>query len=350
MQDAGFANRVTREASPRLRLRVVWALLGALVLPCRAPAADEQPRTVVDQGTFDFGMVERGAKIEHTFRLANRGPGELRIDHVKGSCGCTVGVASASEVPGGSEGRVLVMLDTSGMAGRTTKVVNVYTNDPASPVVGLAMTGEVVADIVVSPNPLYLGRVRRGERTRREVMLRPGRPGGTETVTWVEHGGAVVQTTLEPVTDGSGQRLMVELRRDLPLGRFSEQLTLHTTSPREPTLGITVFGSVEGDVVVLPPQVTFGVTRSDSLLERELFIRSRGNRPLTVTRVAVPDDVATYQLETIAEGSEYRVRLRLRDGLRPGKIQGDVEIFTNYPDEGRLLVPLFAIVRNARRG
>jgi len=343
--------RVTREVPSRhgSRLAVLLAL-GALVHPAGLHAADGQPQIVVDQGTFDFGIVDRGAKIEHTFGLANRGAGELRIDHVKGSCGCTVGVASASEIPGGGQGRVLVSLDTSGMAGRTTKVVNVYTNDPTSPVVGLAMTGEIVADIVVSPTPLYLGRVRRGERTRREVLLRPGRPGRTETVTRVEHGGAVVQATLEPLTDEPGQRLVVELRRDLPLGRFSEQLTLHTTSPREPTLGLTVFGSVEGDVVVLPPQVTFGVTRSDSLLERELFIRNRGNRPLTVTRVAVPDDVATYELDTVAEGLEYRVKLRLRDGLHPGKIQGDVEIFTNDPDEGHLRIPLFAIVRNERRG
>jgi hypothetical protein len=253
-------------------------------------------------------------------------------------------------VPAGGEGRVLARLDTTGMAGRITKVVNVYTNDPTVPVAGLTLTGEVLTDIVVSPSPLYLGRVRRGVRTRAEVILRPGRPGGTETVTRVEHAGAVVQTTLEPLTDGPGQKLVVELRRDLPLGRFNEQLTLRTTSAREPTLTLTVFGSVEGDVVVLPPQVTFGVTRADAAPEREFFIRNRGDKPLTVTRVVVPPDIATYQLDTVATGLEYRVTLRLRDGLRAGKLQGDVEIFTNHPDEPRLVVPLFAVVRPARRG
>src|SRR6185503_15908788 len=130
----------------------------------------------------------------------------------------------------------------------------------------------------------------------------------------------------------------------------SEHLTLRTTSQREPTLTLTVFGSVEGDVVVLPPQVTFGVTQADAALERELFIRNRGDKPLTVTRVVVPPDIATYQLEEVAAGVEYRVTLRLRDGLRDGKLQGDVEIFTNHPDEPRLVVPLFAIVRHTRRG
>jgi hypothetical protein len=49
--------------------------------------------------------------------------------------------------------------------------------------------------------------------------------------------------------------------------------------------------------------------------------------------VVVPPDIATYQLETVAAGLEYRVTLRLRDGLRDGKLQGDVEIFTDHPDE-----------------
>jgi hypothetical protein len=340
---------MVRENAFRSGSCLALALLGALLLP-RLAAAQDAPRLVVEPPVLDFGPVERGSKVEYTFTLANRGTGELRIDHVKGTCGCTVGVASASEVPAGGTGRVIVTLDTAGMAGRITKVVNVYTNDPALPVAGLALTGEILADLVVSPSPLYVGRVRRGDRTRREVTLRSGRPGGAETVTRVEHAGAVLQTTLEPLSDGPGQRLWVELRRDLPLGRFSEQLTLRTTSPREPTLTLTVFGSVEGDVVVLPPQVTFGVTRADAALERELFIRNRGNKPLTVTRVVVPPDIATYQLETVAAGLEYRVTLRLRDGLRDGKLQGDVEIFTDHPEEPRLVIPLFAVVRNAREG
>jgi hypothetical protein len=334
----------------RFRARSSLALaLGALLLPTFA-VAQGAPRLVIEPATIDFGAIERGSTVEYTFTLANRGSGELRIDHVKGSCGCTVAVASASEVPAGGEGRVVTRLDTAGMAGRVTKVVNVYTNDPTVPVAGLTLTGEVLTDIVVAPSPLYLGRVRRGERTRREVILRPGRPGVAETVTRVDHTGGVVQTTLEPLADGPGQKLVVELRRDVPLGRFNEQLTLRTTSAREPTLTLTVFGSVEGDVVVLPPQVTFGVTRADAALERDLFIRNRGYKPLTVTRVVVPPDIATYQLQTVADGQEYRVTLRLRDGLSDGKLQGDVEIFTNHPDEPRLVVPLSAVVRNARHG
>jgi hypothetical protein len=299
---------------------------------------------------FDFGTVERGTKVEHVFRLINRGAAPLRIEQVKSSCGCTVAVVSASDVAAGGEGRVAVTLDTDRMAGRTTKVVTVYSNDPQATATPLTLTGEVVADLVVTPTALYLGRVRRGAPGRHEVTIVPGRPGVIYSVTQVEHTNPALRTRLEGRSDGPGQRLIVELAPTAPLGRLSEQILLRTTSPREPRITLTVFGSVEGDVAVLPPQVTFGVARGNPP-EREVFIRNRGARPLRVTRVAVPDRVVSYDLDTVHDGIEYRLTLRLRDGIPPGKVEATIDIFTDHPDEGHLVVPVYAIVpRPGRRG
>jgi hypothetical protein len=95
--------------------------------------------------------------------------------------------------------------------------------------------------------------------------------------------------------------------------------------------------------------VTFGVAQGESGDTRELFIHNRGARPVSVTRVTVPDAV-TYELSTIEEGVEYRLALQLRSGLPPGKIEGTVEIFTSHPSERRVTVPLYAVVRAGRSG
>jgi len=170
-------------------------------------------------------------------------------------------------------------------------------------------------------------------------------------VTAVEHTNPALHTSLERLPDGAGQRVVVTLEPHIPLGRFNDQLVLRTTSPRQPAITVSVFASVEGDVVVLPPQVTFGLARTGVAAERDLYIRNRGLRPLAVTGVSVPQRVVTYRLDTLEDGQEYRLTLRLRDGLPPGKVEGTVEIFTDHPDEGRLVVPLYAIVRDGgRRG
>jgi len=304
------------------------------------------PRLALGEHAFDFGTVERGSKVEHTFLLPNRGDGVLLIDHVKSSCGCTVAVVSAHEVPSAADARVTVTVDTARMAGRVTKIVTVYTNDPDNPVLPLTMSGQVAADLLVTPAPLYLGRVRRGDRTRHEVVVVPGRAGASFAVTGVDSPGPLLHAVVEPRPDGPGQRILVELDPHAPLGRFSEELTLRTTSPRESTLTLPVFGSIEGEVVVMPPQVTFGITHGKAP-ERDLFIRNRGSRPLAVTGVSVPKELVTYELSTLRDGLEYRLTLRLRDHVPPGTVEGAIDIFTDDPDEGHLVVPLYAIVRDS---
>jgi hypothetical protein len=324
------------------RLASRLAALALVALPVAAGAA---PRIAGESGTFAFGAVERGTRVEHTFVLPNAGDAQLVVDQVKTTCGCTVAVVSAREIPPGGAARIAVSLDTAGLGGPTTKVISVHTNDPDRPVVSLALTGDVLADLLVAPDALYLGRVRRGEPARRELLVTRGRPGSAAVVTAVEPSSGIVRARLERRADGPGQRLLVALDPRAPLGRFHDELRLRTTSARQPVLTVAVFGSVEGDVLVLPPQVSFGVTRATARPEREVFIRTRGTRPLTVTRVAAPEDIVAWELSPVREGVEYRLLLRLRDGVRPGKIESAVEIFTDHPDEQRLVVPLYAIVR-----
>ncbi len=223
-----------------------WA--GALVALVAVPAvADAQPRVTIPEPVHDFGTVERGAAIDHTFVLQNTGDTVLRIEQVKSSCGCTVAVASARDVPPGGAGRVTVTLDTTRLAGTTRKVATVYTSDPAAPAVGLTLAGQVSADLVVAPTPLYFGRVRRGQRVERELLITSGRPGAAYVVTAVESSNPAVRARLEPGPDGQGQRVIVSLDDELPPGQLSDQLTLRTSSPREPVLTVPVLARIEGD-------------------------------------------------------------------------------------------------------
>src|SRR6185503_2752987 len=134
---------------------------------------------------------------------------------------------SAREISPGGEARIAVTLDTSQLAGRTTKVLNLYSNDPAHPVTGLALTGVVTTDLIVSPNPLYLGRVRRGDMTRHELLVTPGGAAIPQRVTAVDPTPSAFRARLDE-GDGSGQRIVVELVPHAPLGRFSERLRMHT--------------------------------------------------------------------------------------------------------------------------
>src|SRR5215468_4062852 len=127
------------------RLACVWAT--ALLLSAVAAAADDAPRVVANEPVHDFGTVEQGTPVEHVFRLRNAGSAALQVDHVKSTCACTVGVATGEPVEPGGEAWVTVRVDTTRLAGRTTKTVTVYTNDPAASATALTVTGSVLTDL-----------------------------------------------------------------------------------------------------------------------------------------------------------------------------------------------------------
>ncbi len=228
--------------------RLACVCLSSLLLAVpQAVLADEPaPHAVVDAAVHDFGVVERGVAVEHVFRIRNRGTAALRVDHVKSTCACTVGVATGEAIAPGDEAWVTVRLDTARLAGRTTKTATVYTNDPAAPTLGVTLTGQVLTDLIVRPTPLYLGHLRHGAVVRRELVVEPGRPGGVTTVVGVEAASPRLKAWLEPLAGGVGQRVVVQVDASASSGHFSDDLVLKTSSSIEPTLTVKVLGTIDG--------------------------------------------------------------------------------------------------------
>ncbi|MCW5890675.1 MAG: DUF1573 domain-containing protein [bacterium] len=327
-------------------LRRCLLLLGGAAIMA-APLAFAQalaPRVVIEAPVHDFGTVEEGAAVEHVFRVRNDGTDWLRVEQVKGTCGCTVGAAAGTLVAPGSETTVLVTLDTRRLAGRTTKTVTVYTNDPVSPRLGLTVTGDVLTDLVIAPQPLYLGRLRRGERVRREVRIAPGRPGGTAQVVLVEQAPQPLRVLIEPGDDPGEQKLVVDVVGELPLGRFNDEVVLRTTSAARPVVRLPVMANVQGDLAILPPQVTFDVARDGSAEPHDVRIRNLGRNPLAVTGVTAPDPVA-WELTTLRPGAEWKLTLRLRGPL-VSPLAGEVEVLTTHPIDARVVIPVYSLDRS----
>ena len=214
----------------------------SLVIPARA--ADAQPQLLVERPVFDFGAVEQGAVVEHVFRLRNGGQAPLRVEQVKSTCACTVGAVVGRDVLPGDETWVTVQLDTREIAGPTAKTITVYTNDPRRPASGLSLQGTVLSDLVVEPPLVYLGTLEAGTSRRREVRVRPGRPGGAVRVEGVRAPSFLqVRLTTDPV-DSTQQIVELRLKPDAPPGQLSGEVVLETSGTGRREVLLPVFGSI----------------------------------------------------------------------------------------------------------
>lgn len=229
-----------------MRRAMTMVALGVLV-----GSAPAQADVVAARWLHDFGVVEQGSPVEHQFALKNKGRSMVRIEGTQSSCGCTVAAADGQLVRPGQITWVRVRLDTATIgAGRTTKMVTVRTSDARTPALKLGVTGVVLADLVISPTPLYLGRVLRGDPVRRELVIAPGRPGRPGdpmyTVSTVETDSPTLRAHVEPGDKPGQQKVVVELDFAAPPGRFTDHVTIRTTSPRQPVITVPVFGHVLG--------------------------------------------------------------------------------------------------------
>jgi hypothetical protein len=103
----------------------------------------EKPKMVFEEERYDFGTINQGEKVSHSFKFKNEGDADLIIASARGSCGCTVPSWPKEPIPPGGEGVIDVVFDSNGKRGKQHKTVTVVANTiPATNVV--AITGEVV--------------------------------------------------------------------------------------------------------------------------------------------------------------------------------------------------------------
>ena len=90
----------------------------------------------------NFGVVKEGRKLRHTFTFENTGEGNLVVQSVRASCGCTVPKYDRRPIASGKGGKIEVEFDTSGRNGMQTQIITV-TSNATVPVIILRITAEV---------------------------------------------------------------------------------------------------------------------------------------------------------------------------------------------------------------
>jgi len=82
---------------------------------------------------YDFGHINEGDTLSHTFQFSNTGKDTLKIRKTNTTCGCTVSELNKMAYGSGELGEIKVTFNSKGRRGTQIKRITLFSNDPTAP-------------------------------------------------------------------------------------------------------------------------------------------------------------------------------------------------------------------------
>ena len=284
----------------------IWraAVVAGLLLWTSSGRAQDWAKAMFGNNTtYDFGVVARGAKVEHRFAVENIYEEDAHIQSVSSSCGCSTPQVNRQLLKTWEKAEVLVTLDTRKFQGRKDTTIKVVFDQPFPAEVQLHVYAYIRSDVVVQPGAAQFGTVNQGAGAKQNLSITyAGRDDWR--INRVECANPSIQVQAVETGRTTGQpgqlgqppaaqvaySLSVELKKDAPPGYIQDQLVLVTNDhdPRATRVPVSVEGLVVAALSVRPSPLLMGVTEVDQPVTRNLVVQ--GRLPFRIVAVRCGDE------------------------------------------------------------
>ena len=209
-------------------------------------AAAGGPQLVPKESEYQFGQIEQGAKVVHTFSFRNNGDETLTVTRVKSSCGCTAALVANREIPPGEEGEVKATFDSGHFVGQVVKTIYLYSNDPRQQVTQFVLKGVVRPELELKPKSINFGTITPGTVHRQEVqIINQGKKAIQFPSVKVNSPLLAAKMSANEVKPGESVKIVVEL---LPVdgdAQIGGYVIVRTTNSHTPEFRLPVYGRVQ---------------------------------------------------------------------------------------------------------
>jgi len=273
--------------SGRPQLVGLGAALAALLAPSSAQESG-QPKLVLSQTTWDFGVLQHPQKTELSLKLSNGGPATLRIAHVKSSCGCTVATPGKLVLAAGESTDLKIAYDSYSKEGEVTAEITIASNDPAQPETKVQVKGVVRRSVRIDAAGILFRMLEPTEARSQTVRLKnlesePLRPAlGSFT-------SGKFAAELREIEAGREYAIVISTRPPFPEEPVTDKLEIRTGLAAEPSLTVAVKTLLIERVELVPPAV-YALPKATERAKRMVRVNYYGDFPdFKITNVVCDD-------------------------------------------------------------
>ena len=337
---------------------VILLFLNTELLPAQNISGDEKnadnntsvkkPEIFFESPDFDFGKAYKGDKVEHVYKLVNRGKATLEIKKVKPSCGCTAAVLSNNTVLPGETGEVKATFNTGSYGGKVKKTISVLSNDPNTSNYKLTISGEVIEEISFNPKNINFGNFRADNQSVKTVKVSVKSQSGPDfKIVKVTSSKPFVEVSA--TEDRKGEYTITGTLKDHhEIGRFSGKIFLETNSAKQPKTSVIFYGVVEGDITISQRRIYYGTVPEGEEITKKLFVKINESHIKILSSKISPD----YLSVSIDERYEQKnphclIETKLHEDAPVGIIDGLLELTTNSEEQPVINIPITGEVHKA---
>lgn len=297
-----------------------------------------------EERTYDFGIAGQQEEIVHEYRFKNIGKETLVIKSVSSSCGCIARILSPKTIPSGESGSIKVTFETRKYRGKHTKSIFVRTNDPDEPEIELEISGVIETEVAIVPEFLYFGEVEKGKTITKEIKLIQI---GKEKLRLekVDISAKYLSTHISNFKDehNQGFKINVSLNPDTaPVGKIAEVVTLHTNLKKHPRIDIPVAGNVLGRIRVKPQMLSLGSVKKGEPASQKVEVTAVDKTDFQITKADT--SLPFISTEVFRNKGFVEITLKVDEGAPAGRLEGEISIRTDDPDQSLIKVPFYGVI------
>lgn len=255
------------------------------------------------QLSHDFGPVQHGTLVKHSFKITNIYKVPLDITEVRGSCGCVTAESSVKSLPPGASGLIHVTIDTRQFVGPRTVNVDVKVGPRFVSVARLTLSANARGDVVFTPKELDFGTQQRGQTPSKSFDIEyTGSLANWHVIEILKSASAPFELKAETLPNGPdgvarrGYRVTATLKSDAPAGAFKQELSLKTNDANAPVLRFDVIGTIQSGLSVSPNPIVLGSMKVGESQTKKVFVR--GAKAFKILKIEDQGDGIKVDLPT----------------------------------------------------
>ncbi len=301
-----------------------------LALLLAASICSATPVILVAPTNSDAGNINQGEPVNFSVEVYNKGDQTLKLS---ATSGCNCGKVDVEPLVPPKEMVLLkYLVQTNDMQGKTTRSVQLHSNDPKHPNINLIFRMNVKAPIWLEPTEPTLINLTAGAIAKRTFMVKSS---SQAPVVLGEPSGLPQYCTARV----QGNRVILTVTPYAPYGRSGFTANIPVIKPTEGSVNAVV--AINKGIVSEPASLYLGSSSTATVKPMKSRVVLNAISPFTVSAVTAPRELAVV-VKKIRPNS-WAVEVTMTKPLAKGIYRNTVVLKTNQPGQSSLRIPVVAI-------